>query len=196
MMYQTLATNLIPMLIVMLLAASSSLISAGLTKLLIDTKEIERKQKQIRVHKEEKEKIIELADVDVNKYRKERKRWERKDVMIKKTEQRMGLQRFKPTCVTAIPLMIIMMVFNIYFGGINPAYSPMTPSRIPLIGSMISPGLDPGNSISYIAWYILCSMTMSSLINRLLKIQTQTSGGQLGQMFSGQKAKALEFPNV
>ena len=56
------------MIFVMILATFTALISAGLTRWLIDTAELERKQKQIRVHKEEKEKIIELADIDVNKY--------------------------------------------------------------------------------------------------------------------------------
>ena len=103
------------MLFIFLVATFTALVSALLTKWLVDTAEIERKQRQIKAHKEEKEKIIELAEVDVNKYRKERKRWERKDAMIKKTEQRMGLQRMKPTCVTIVPFMIILGVFNVIY---------------------------------------------------------------------------------
>jgi len=183
------------MIFIFLVATFTALVSALLTKWLVDTAEIERKQRQIKAHKEEKEKIIELADVDVNKYRKERKRWERKDAMIKKTEQRMGLQRMKPTCVTVVPFMIILGVFNvIYANSWQVAISPMNPDLIPLLGQMISPANGP--YLNFIGWYMLCSLTMNSLIQRLLKIQTQTSGGQLGQMFSGQKAKALEFPNI
>lgn len=183
------------MIFIFLVATFTALVSALLTKWLVDTAEIERKQRQIKAHKEEKEKIIELADIDVNKYRKERKRWERKDVMIKKTEQRMGLQRMKPTCVTMVPFMVILGIFNIiYQNSWQVAISPMNPDLIPMLGPMISPA--EGAYLNFIGWYMLCSLTMNSLIQRLLKIQTQTSGGQLGQMFSGQKAKALEFPNV
>ncbi len=183
------------MIFIMVIATFTALLSAGLTKLLVDTKEIQRKQIKIKTHKEEKEKIIELADIDVNKYRKERKRWERKDAMIKKTEQRMGLQRMKPTCVTFVPLMIIMAVFNILFQGLPVAISPMNAESIPFIGSMLTP-VGGGPSINFIGWYMLCSLSMNSIIQRALKIQSQASGGQLGQMFSGQKAKGLEFPNV
>ncbi|MFX1489019.1 MAG: hypothetical protein ACFFBI_07720, partial [Promethearchaeota archaeon] len=42
------------MLFVMLLAITTALISAGLTKWLVDTEELARKQKQIKAHDEEK----------------------------------------------------------------------------------------------------------------------------------------------
>ncbi len=74
-------------LFILVLSIIVAVISVGLTKLLIDTKEIERKQKQIKAHQEEKKKIIELAEIDVDRYKKQRKKWERRDVMLKKTQQ-------------------------------------------------------------------------------------------------------------
>ena len=188
------------LLFVFLLSTATALISAALTKLLVDTDEIERKQRQIKAHELEKEKIIELANIDVNRYQKARKRWERKDVILKQTQQKMSMSRLKPTCITFIPLMIIMFAISPLFidpnnnAPIGVALSPMNPAGIPLLGQMIAVGVGPW--ISYTAWYMLCSLTMNSIIQRAFKIQTQTSGGGLSQMMSGQKAKALVFPDV
>ncbi|MHA1658750.1 MAG: EMC3/TMCO1 family protein, partial [Promethearchaeota archaeon] len=79
------------MIFVILLACATALISSLLTKWLVDTEEIERKQRQIKEHQEEKEKIVKLAETDPDRYRKHRKRWERKDAMLKKTQQSMGM---------------------------------------------------------------------------------------------------------
>ena len=49
--------------------------------------------------------------------------------------------------------------------------------------------------INFTAWYFLCSFGINTLIQRLLKLQTQAQGG-MEQMMGGGKAKALEFPDV
>ena len=185
------------LIFILLLSGTTALISAGLTKMLTDTAEIERKQRQIKAHEEEKAKIIEIAEIDVERYRKARKRYERKDTMIKQTQQKMSLQRMKPMCVTFLPLIIIMGIFGVMFGSgtIPVAVSPMNPEIIPLIGPMLSPnGMGP--YINFTAFYMLCSMALNSLIQRALGIQSQASGGGLSQMMSGQKTKALEFPDL
>jgi len=182
------------MVFVLLLALGTALLSALLTKWLVDTEEINRKQTQIKAHEEEKQKIIDLAEVDPERYRKARKRWERKDAMLKQTQQRMSLQRMKPTCITFIPMIIIFAVLNTFFGGYRQiAASPMDANDIPLIGGFIA-----GSShvwINFTAWYFLCSLGINTLVQRILKLQSQASGG-MGGMFAGQKAKALEFPDV
>ena len=73
------------MFFVLFVALATALISTGLTKLLVDTEEINRKQKQIKSHEEEKQKIVDMAEIDPERYRKARKRYERKDSMLKKT---------------------------------------------------------------------------------------------------------------
>jgi len=180
------------MIFVLLLATTTALVSAGLTKLLVDTEEIARKQKQIKSHEEEKEKIIELAEVDPDRYRKQRKRWERKDAMLKQTQQRMALQRLKPTCVTFLPMIIIFGIVNTILRGAHVALSPMHANDVPLIGSFISAG---PVWINFTAWYFLCSLGINTLVQRILKLQTQASGG-MGQMMGASKAKSLEFPDV
>ncbi len=181
------------MIFVLLLSIATASMSTILTKWLVDTEEINRKQTQIKGHEEEKEKIIDLAEVDPERYRKARKRWDRKDVMLKKTKQKMSLQRMKPSCVTFLPMIIIFGVLNtVVFRGAQVALSPMHANDVPLIGNFISAG---PVWINFTAWYFLCSLGLNTLIQRLLKIQSQASGG-MGGMFAGQKAKALEFPDV
>ncbi|MBA7619178.1 hypothetical protein ES703_26514 [subsurface metagenome] len=181
------------MIFVLLLSIATASMSTILTKWLVDTEEINRKQTQIKGHEEEKQKIIDLAEVDPERYRKARKRWDRKDVMLKKTKQKMSLQRMKPSCVTFLPMIIIFGVLNtVVFRGAQVALSPMHANDVPLIGNFISAG---PVWINFTAWYFLCSLGLNTLIQRLLKIQSQASGG-MGGMFAGQKAKALEFPDV
>ncbi|MFW9987077.1 MAG: EMC3/TMCO1 family protein [Candidatus Odinarchaeota archaeon] len=181
------------MLFVLLLSTITTIITTILTKWLVNTDEINRKQALIKAHEEEKQKIIDLAEIDPERYRKARKRWERKDIMVKKTQQRMSLQRMKPSCVTFVPMIIIFFVLNqVVFRGAQVALSPMHANDVPLIGNFISAD---AIWINFTAWYFICSLGINTLIQRLLKIQSQASGG-MGGMFAGQKAKALEFPDV
>ena len=180
------------MFFVIMLASTTALVSAGLTKWLVDTEEIARKQKQIKGHGEEKEKIVEMAEIDPERYRKQRKRWERKDAMLKQTQQKMALQRLKPTCVTFLPMIIIFGIVNTILRGAHVALSPMHANDIPIIGGLISSG---SVWINFTAWYFLCSLGLNTLVQRILKLQTQASGG-MGQMMGASKSKSLEFPDV
>jgi uncharacterized membrane protein (DUF106 family) len=188
------------MIFVILMGLTTTLISQLLTRWLVDTEEVERKQKQIRAHEEEKEKIIKLAEIDLNRYRKQRKRWERKDMVLKKSQQSISMQRMKPMCITFIPMMVIFglvgQLFNSVEGTLPVAISPMNPELLPFVGPMIIATVTGGPWISFTGWYMLCSLGFNSIIPRLLKTTTQTTGGGFSQMMSGQKAKALEFPDV
>jgi len=202
------------MFFVLLLATVTALISIGLTKWLVDTDEINRKQVAIKAHGEEKEKIINLAEVDVEKYRKARKQWERKDEMFKQTQQRMSLQRLKPSCITFLPMIIIFGVVRGIFENNPIALSPMNANDVPFIGGMMAANTGgevypwtelvygilraiPATAgwINFTAWYFLCSFGINTLIQRIFGMQTQASGG-MGQMMGGGKAKSLEFPDV
>jgi len=196
------------------MATTTALISTGLTKWLVDTSEINRKQVIKKAHDEEKAKIIDLAETDPEKYKKMRKRWERLDSMIKQSQQKMSLKRMLPSCITFVPMIIIFSVVRGLFGESNPvAFSPMNGNDLPLIGTMMagwtsdSPewtgfvygfiktiGVNAG-WINFTAWYFLCSFGINTLVQRLLKLQTQAQGG-MEQMMGGGKAKGLEFPDV
>jgi len=180
------------MIFVLSLALTTGLISSLLTRWLVDAEEVERKQKQIKAHEEEKEKIIDMAETDAERYRKNRKRWERKDMMLKKTQQSMALQRLKPTCVTFVPMIIIFTLVRMIFTNDPVALSPMHANDVPLIGPLIRAG---ALYINFTAWYFLCSLGISTLFQRFFKLQTQASGG-IGKAFGGTKGKGLEFPDV
>ncbi len=202
------------MIFIILMATTTALISTGLTKWLVDTGEINRKQVIKKAHDEEKSKIIDLAETDPEKYRKSRKRWERLDSMIKQSQQKMSLKRMLPSCITFVPMIVIFSVVRGLFGESNPvALSPMNGNDLPLIGSMMA-GWTSGSPewtafvygyiktigvnagwINFTAWYFLCSFGINTLIQRLLKLQTQAQGG-MEQMMGGGKAKGLEFPDV
>lgn len=202
------------MIAVLILATTTALISMGLTKWLVDTDEINRKQVQMKAHNEVKEKIIELAEVDPERYRKSRKKWERKDEMFKQSQQKMALQRLKPTCITFLPMIIIFGIVNTFFGGVPIALTAMNANDIPFIGGILAastgelaplwteafygvPTIIESTMgwIGFTAWYFLCSLGINTLIQRIFKLQTQASGG-MGQMLGGGKAKSLEFPDV
>lgn len=203
------------MIFILLLAIVTALISTGLTKWLVDTDEINRKQVIKKAHDEEKQKIIDIAETDPERYRKLRKRWDRLDSMIKQSQQKLALKRMLPSCITFVPMIIIFSVVRGFFGTANPvALSPMNANDVPLIGSMMAGitgstapswtylvygvvrtiGIEVG-WINFTAWYFLCSFGINTLVQRILKLQTQAQGG-MEQMMGGSKAKALEFPDV
>ncbi|MFW9930634.1 MAG: EMC3/TMCO1 family protein [Candidatus Thorarchaeota archaeon] len=205
------------MFFILLIATTTALISIGLTRWLVDTDAINRKQVQMKAHNEEKEKIIELAEIDVERYRKARKKWERKEEMFKQSQQKMSLQRLKPTCITFVPMLVIFGLIQTLFnvGGLNlpVALSPMNANDVPLIGGMMAgqtSGTVPWSLlvygreraisiydgwINFTSWYFLCSFGMNTLLQRIFKMQTQATGG-MEQMMGGSRTKALEFPNV
>jgi uncharacterized membrane protein (DUF106 family) len=205
------------MFFILLIATSTALISIALTRWLVDTDAINRKQVQMKAHNEEKAKIIELAEIDVERYRKARKKWERKEEMFKQSQQKMSLQRLKPTCITFVPMIVIFgfiqTLFNV--GGVNlpVALSPMNANDVPFIGGLMAgqtSGIVPWSAlvygsprtislfdgwINFTSWYFLCSFGMNTLLQRIFKMQTQATGG-MEQMMGGSRAKAIEFPNV
>ena len=184
---------------ILLLSTIIAIASVILTKLLVDTAELERKQKQIKAHNEDKKKIIELAETDVDRYHKQRKKWERKDIMLKKTQQGMSMQRMKPTLITFAPMLIIFWVLRGIYGNDPIAASPINPSLWGLLDFFIGMGLageeDGIAWLNFTAWYFVCSLGINTLLQRILKLQTQASGG-MEQMFTGQQASTLQFPDV
>jgi uncharacterized membrane protein (DUF106 family) len=201
------------MIFVLLLSVVTALISTGLSKWLTDVDELQRKQVAQKAHDEEKAKIIEIADIDPEKYRKLRKRWERKDEMFKQAKQRMSLQRLKPSCITFLPMIIIFTIVRGIFINNPVALSPMNANDVPFIGQMLAAFTNTAYPwtelvygtarvipftygwINFTGWYFLCSFGINTLVQRFAGIQTQVSGG-MDQMMGGSKTKALEFPDV
>ena len=125
------------MLFILFLAILIAVTSTGLTKLLVDTDELNRKQIMIKAHQEEKDAILKMAEEDPAKYRKRRKRWERKEVMLKQTQQKMALSRLKPTCITFLPMIIIFSVIRGLFNNNPVAITAMNAWDIPMLGGVV-----------------------------------------------------------
>ena len=187
-----------------LLSTIVAIASALLTKLLVDTKELQRKQVQLKSHQDEKKKVIEMAEIDIEKYHKMRKKWERRDAILKKTQQGMAMQRLKPTCITFLPMIIIFAIMRFYFENDPVAYTPMNPSlwgyadffvRMGLANGELKTDIGTFKGINFTAWYFICSLGINTIIQRLSKLQTQASGG-MEQMFGGQKGQSLQFPDI
>jgi uncharacterized membrane protein (DUF106 family) len=190
------------MIYILLLSTIVAIVSVILTKLLVDTAELERKQKQIKAHNEEKKKIIEMAETDIERYHKQRKRWERKDIMLKKTQQGMAMQRMKPTLFTFIPMIIIFAILRDIYGNSPIVATPMNPELYGLINFVTNMGMANRKLwirdaawLNFTAWYFVCSLGVNTLLQRILKLQTQASGG-MEQMFTGQQASTAQFPDV
>lgn len=184
---------------ILLLSTIIAIASVILTKLLVDTAELERKQKQIKAHNEDKKRIIELAETDADRYHKQRKKWERKDVMLKKTQQGMSMQRMKPTLITFAPMLIIFWVLRGIYGNDPIAATPMNPQfygLLDFVTNMGIAGVEDGIAwLNFTAWYFVCSLGINTLLQRIVKLQTQASGG-MEQMFTGQQASTAQFPDV
>jgi uncharacterized membrane protein (DUF106 family) len=190
------------MMFIIILSVIISIASVVLTKLLIDTKEMDRKQKAIKAHNEEKKKIIELASSDVERYRKARKKWERRDVMLKKTQQGMAMDRMKPTLITFLPMIIIFAILRGMYQNSPVAATPMNPELYGFLNFIVGLGIANRNMwirnvawINFTAWYFLCSLGINTLLQRILGLQTQATGG-MEQMFTGQQTQTAQFPDV
>jgi len=214
------------MLFILFLSILIAVISTGLTKLLVDTNELNRKQVLIKAHQEEKEIILKLAEEDAVKYRKLRKRWERKEIMLKQTQQKMAMSRLKPTCITFLPMIIIFSVIRGLFNNNPVAITAMNAFDLPLLGGVVQAftgdawdaaaetltnpvvwdwtGIIYGTKVAIIpdmgwinftAWYFICSLGLNTLLQRVLGIQTQASGG-MESMLKGGKSQGAQFPDI
>ena len=183
------------MFFIIFISLSVTLISIGLNKLLLDPKGMLVKQQRIKDHQAERKKLEELEKENPKKFAKEIVKWERRDKSIQKMQQRMSLERLKPTCITFVPMILIFTLIRRFFNvttkapRINPpiALSPMNPSTIPIkfITNMMLAASELPNAtqyglqgwINYTAFYFLCSFTISMILQRLFKMVPVSGGG-------------------
>ena len=184
---------------IMFISILVSFISTTLNKLLIDQKALEEKQKVIKDHNAKKKYLSELAESDPKKYAKEYRAWKKVDASVNKMQQKMSLERMKPMCVTFLPIMIFFWLLRSFYsvdGVFTPvAKPPMNPWDLFYVGKMMHASfqstvrnieVDEG-WINFTAYYFLCSLTMSTFIQKILGVQRpdQASGG-MGSMFDQQ----------
>jgi uncharacterized membrane protein (DUF106 family) len=193
------------MFFIIFISICVSLISIGLNKLLLDPKATLAKQQRIKDHQAERKQLEKLEEENPKKFEKEITKWERRDKSIQKMQQKMSLERLKPTCITFVPMILIFTLIRRFIGvegGIQPpiALPPMNPSTIPLnflTNMMLSNEwivqdvLNFGDMgwINYTAFYFLCSFTISMILQRVFKM-VPVSGGGMGNLFEQSKMDA------
>ena len=191
------------MFFIMFISICTTLVSIVLNKLLLDPKAMLVKQQRIKDHQAERKQLEALEESNPKKFTKEIVKWERRDKSIQKMQQRMSLERLKPTCITFVPMIIIFTLIRRFFGvdtraGINPpiALPPMNPSTIPigfLTNMMLAetPTVNWGAMgwINYTAFYFMCSFTISMILQRVFKM-VPVSGGGMGNIFDQSKMDA------
>ena len=185
-----------------------SLFSTLLNKLLVDHAKQARVQEVVNTHNKKKKDLLKLSEENPKRYKKEYPKWKRREDSIKKMQQSMMWDKMKPTCITFLPLIAFFYVIrSIYTPAGNIVQIPVA---IPpmnavdgmpaFISSFLSSNLYSaiGNItanmglLGYTGWYMLCSMTLGAIIQRMFKV-SQTMQNQSGSMFD--KTAQMDLPD-
>lgn len=196
---------------ILLVSLVVSLFSTLLNKLLVDHNQLNRQQAVISEHQKLKKELTKMAEENPKKYAKEYPKFQRRDNSIKKMQQSMSLKRMKPTCFTFIPLIVFFYVVrNIYTAesGIQlpVAAPPMNPmddlpyfivrmAQSELYSVFFNITIGTG-FLGFTGYYILCSITLSSIMQKIFGIQKTMQGGTGGmsQMFDSSAQMELPKP--
>jgi len=196
---------------ILLVSLAVSLFSTLLNKLLVDHNQLNRQQAVISEHQKWKKELTKMAEENPKRYAKEYPKFQRRDKSIQKMQQSMSLKRMKPTCITFIPLIVFFYVVrNIYTAesGIQlpVAAPPMNPmddfpyfivrmAQSELYSVFFNITIDTG-FLGFTGYYILCSITLSSIMQKLFGIQKSMQGGTGGmsQMFDSSAQMELPKP--
>jgi len=165
----------------------------------------------INEHKTRKKELLKLSEENPKRYAKEYPKWQRRDPSIKNMEQKMSLARLKPSCFTFLPMIIFFYVIRSMFTPEGstiqiPVASPsmnamqefpafittmMRSEMYSVLGNII---IDHG-FLGFTGWYMICSFTNSTVLNKLLKVSQPGSKGQgMGAMFDTKSQEDLPSP--
>ncbi|QEE17929.2 EMC3/TMCO1 family protein [Promethearchaeum syntrophicum] len=187
-----------------------SLFSTFLNKVLVDHDKMNRLQEVINNHKKRKKELLQLSEDNPKKYANEYPKWQRRDPSIKKMEQRMSLQKIKPGCFTLLPIFIFFAIIRTMFtlegssmqfpvacGSMNPMQefpvfitSMLQSEMYSVLGNIV---IDHG-FIGFTGWYMLCSFTVSTIINKIFKVTRSSNGQGMGSMFDAKAQEDLPDP--
>ncbi len=207
-----LSTPPVSMWFIWVVSVFVSLISTTLNRLLVDHDKLNRQQEVITEHKNKKKELLKLSEENPKKYAKEYPKWQRRDPSIKNMEQKMSLARLKPSCFTILPMIIFFYVIRNMFTPegatiqipvASPSMNPMQefPAFITsmmrsemysVLGNII---IDHG-FLGFTGWYMICSFTNSTLLNKLLKVSQPSSGKGMSSMFDTSAKEDLPSPKT
>ena len=198
---------------IIMIAIGVSLFSSTLNKVLVDHKQINRQQKVIQRHNEKKKELFDVAEKNPKKYAKQYRKWLRRDASIQKMQRSMSMSRLKPTCITFLPMLIFFYVVRgIYTGESGVQFpvgklvmNPMQEFPSFITGILRSEWysairnlyIDEG-WIGFTGYYFLCSISLSTMIQKLLGISRPTGqaggAGGMGGMFDTKAQMDLPDP--
>jgi len=181
------------------------MISTILNKIFTDPKQIARQQEVINDHNRQKKELKKMAEENPKRYAKEYPKFQRRDKSIQKLQQTMSLRRMKPSCITAIPLMIFFFLLRTFYQikvgdvdyNIPVAKPPMNAWDIFYIGQMMYADFfstvrnisHEEGWINFTAYYALTSFSMNVFIQKFFGTSMVGGTGQqggLGSMFDQQ----------
>ncbi|MHA1520941.1 MAG: EMC3/TMCO1 family protein [Promethearchaeota archaeon] len=185
-----------------------SLLSTTLNKKLIDHDRAARIQEKVGDHNEKKKELLKLSETNVSRYAREYKKWQRQDESVKKMQQSMQMERLKPTCITFVPLMAFFFIIRSLYTPewttiqLPVALPPMNAveefpafivnfMRSEMYSTVGNLAVEAG-FLGYTGWYMLCSFSLNSLIQKLFGI-SKTASGQSGSSLFDSSAN-MELP--
>jgi uncharacterized membrane protein (DUF106 family) len=183
---------------IFLICVVVSLISTFLNKKLVDHEKAERIQKVVSEHNKKKKELLKLSEENPRKYAKEYPKWQRRDASVQKMQQSMSLNRLKPTCITLVPMIVFFYAvrsiytpdsYSIQMPVARPPMNPMdefpafivTLMRSQLFSAIGNITVSMG-FLGFTGYYMLCSFTTQSLLQKIFKVSSpsaQTGGGSL-----------------
>ncbi len=175
----------------------------------MDHEKAARIQEEVAKHNDWKKQLKTLSETNPSRYKREYKKWKRRDESIQKMQQNMTMERLKPTCITFIPLIVFFYVIrsiytpdysNIQFPVARP---PMNPMELPAFITTILRSqlystvgnIDVVNGfLGYSGYYMLCSFTVGTLLQRAFGVAQTSQQGAGGRKLFDTTAQ-MELPD-
>ena len=138
---------------ILIITIGMACLSAVATRALIDVELMRRRSAEIKEWQSAYTKAVRAKDQkNIDKLKK-------KQQSITSLQTQMSKDQLKPTLLTLIPFTLFYYIFFGVFGGTIVVY---TPVAIPFIGS----------SLTFWWWYLICSFSVSALVQRLFNMPT------------------------
>ena len=170
-----------------------SLSSTFVTKKLVDQEKNNRIQRVINDHNKKKKNLLKMSEENPKRYAKEYGKWSRRDASVKKMQQSMQMSRLKPSCITMLPLIVFFYLIRSIYTPVGssvqlpvalPAMNPMDDFPGFIVNMIRSESYSAlGNIIVEMGWlgytgyYMLCSFTVSSLVQKIFKTSPGKQAG-------------------
>ena len=177
---------------IMLYTFSLALMTNIITKIAVDVNQLKRWQAAIDKFKEQEKRAKKAREIGRPMVKLE-KMLTKKDSHIKSLQTKMAGQRFKPTIITMVPMMILFIILS-YFVFPVPivvAIFPFNISKVPMIGTMMGPValyqvgralyvINNGFYLYYIGWYMICMFGFNKIMQKLIGTKFDTSSTPFG----------------